>query len=277
MRSKHQPLIIQLASRGIDVSTFNDPPIPQLYGWLADTILKSAEIVSSINSDWEYKSISELATEELCSMHQSLGHFEGTTEQLVDHVLTQLAKNFSRNLTSKIDYNEEGLILYEKQGNKYRETTNNNQDYSYVIRLNREGSLGDITYYEPPDWAKSLYINKANQRIFEYFYYDLDEEGFYEKAKKLKANAIRAYMEGLFDEHQVKGLSQEHSQNETLDPRERKTWGQIVKVLCKECDISLDKPFKAAEIIQKYAAKHSLEIPVKTDTIVRRIKDLPED
>lgn len=273
MKDKKKPLAEHLLSRGISIDSFKSGST--YYKWLIDTVLNSNEIFYQINDDWEYKSIAQLSTEQLCSQHPPYYPRDDESKS-PDNILRVLAEGLSRNMSSYILYSEEGLILYAKKGNKYIEATKENNDYSFALRLSHEGGLGEIEYNEPPKWATNLYINKNIKKLFSYFYYDLEGEE-YTKSKKLKANAIRACAEGLFDENHIKNSSQNKLQEEDLDPRERKTWGQIVNVLCKECDISLDKPFKAAEIIQQYAAKHSLEIPVKTDTIVKRIKDLPEN
>ena len=62
-----------------------------------------------------------------------------------------------------------------------------------------------------------------------------------------------------------------------LDKRERATWGLIFKILCANSKLPLDKPYKAAEMILQMAATHNIQCTLKKDTIVKRIREIPED
>lgn len=68
----------------------------------------------------------------------------------------------------------------------------------------------------------------------------------------------------------------EHKE-QPLDPRERTTWKNIVKTLCLELKLKIDKPYNAAVEIQRLAAKHGVEVPKSDDTIAKRLKELKED
>lgn len=81
-------------------------------------------------------------------------------------------------------------------------------------------------------------------------------------------------------EHDIKpakSTGETTSADKPLDPREKTTWAQIVKTLCLEQELPLNNPYKAAEIIQQIAANHGVNVPLKKDTIAKRLKELPED
>lgn len=68
----------------------------------------------------------------------------------------------------------------------------------------------------------------------------------------------------------------EHKLMETeekpLEPRERKSVGQIIAVLAAEAKIDISKPHKASTTLMQAAAEHGLDFPQSEDTVVRYLK-----
>ncbi len=65
---------------------------------------------------------------------------------------------------------------------------------------------------------------------------------------------------------------QKDERPDELTPKERRTWAQIVKVLCAAQGIDLKQPYKAAERLNTLGGTHGIELPAKPDTIADKLK-----
>jgi len=97
---------------------------------------------------------------------------------------------------------------------------------------------------------------------------------------------IRGAVKEFAEKFGLDGLDWESLQPVPVEPataqadmttKERNTWATLVKVLCLEAKISLDKPYKAAGIIKNMAAQHRVDgWPAKDDTIASKLRAAKE-
>lgn len=191
MRNEKQPVLYQLLKDGLNLELAENE-LGKYGKPIIDLIKESPIIVEQSKQDWEYKSLAQMGREEFSFSHLSFWEKIGEVQKRDwFHAAT---RELSQDVCRWIYYVDEGLRIYVKSDSGFIPATRENKDYEFVMRLNEEDGLGDLSFTEPPSWANNLYLNKKALRTWELFYYDLSVIDL-DLAREMRRNAINHFLD----------------------------------------------------------------------------------
>lgn len=232
--------------------------------YISNLILSSSELVERKKIPWEYKTLQAFG-EEAFAKDVSFRALHGMDGRNLNDWHYQAAKSLAFEVTRNILYeDDEGLILYVRDGKKFRPATQGDAPYDFVKRLNSDGNLWDIAIDKPPSWANELFVNKANLEAYALIWHDNSDmsSANYAQSKRAKADAVlRETTRALAGAGVVLGLETEDQyESKPLTTRERDTLLCIIGTLCKEAKLDYTTPAKTAGLIQSTAEKMGISI-----------------
>lgn len=269
MKKESVPVLHSLLKRGVDLDVVErklskyEAPIIQL-------IKDSPRICMEAQSPWEYKNLAQMGAEEFCQ--GSPFWFQENSQ----YWLADAIQEYSFCITRWLLCIEEGLLLYVKDGKGYREATGRDENFKFVTQLVKHGGSSDLRFTEPPEWAKNLCLNARALEVYGFFWFEsghLNAEKA-ELAKRLKRNAIRAYLEAPNQDTETKVINDVSNTEKSLGSRERNTLLVIIGALAKEAGMDLTKPEKSGSIIESLTDK--IGAHVDHQTIVNKLKEISE-
>jgi hypothetical protein len=140
--------------------------------YLAKLIIDSVEVVARRELPWEYKSLIHYGEEDFCrgGSFRVMYGLEGEN-RLAWH--REAAKALGEEVCRSVLFEEdEGLILFVRDGTKFRPGRPGDSSYDFVRRLSADGNLSDISIDTPPSWGEELFVNKHNLDAYAYAWYD---------------------------------------------------------------------------------------------------------
>ncbi len=138
-----------------------------------------------------------------------------------------------------------------------------------VMRLNEDGSLGDLNFTEPPSWANNLYLNEKALRTWELFYYDLGSVDA-DLAREMRCNAINYHL----DNDTFQSNINYPKINDSISNKERDTLLVMIAALAKEAKLDINKTSKTSELIASMT--QILGSPIGATTIENKLKEIPQ-
>jgi hypothetical protein len=237
---------------------------------IAELILASQSIAERAKNDWTYKSLAEFGEEEFIRA----GHIFYADERR-DWV-NMAIQSFSECVYRQVWYEEnEGLIFYVQEDEKFRAAKIGDPSYDFVCRLREEGALGNLYFSTTPKWAHELYLFRPNYEAYCLIWHDYSKlsDPRYAQAKRVKADAVvreTIRLAGLVD---TATDSTPTAEVKPLSTNERNTLLTIITALCDYSAIKYQERGAANQI-----AKLTDEIgaPISDETIRKVLKQIPD-
>lgn len=132
-------------------------------------LLLSANDAVLSPSHWEYKSLAERAAELAC--REEIERPQPSDRKI--NLALQMTERIGWHLRDTLNFLSEGLRFYMKEGNRFREGTPDDPDWSYVQLLAERGDFDGLHDVSVPPWAESLYIEFENERCWQAIWCDL--------------------------------------------------------------------------------------------------------
>lgn len=241
---------------------------------LANMILDSARIEARATEPWMYKSLAHWGEE----LYVRTGHIYIDPSQKNDWIQKAI-KDFSYDVCVNILYEEEeGLALFVRDGDTYREARKGDIHYDYVCRLRADSALFDLKFPAAPTWATELFIQYANYEAYRLFWHDLSSvnDRRYSESKRAKADAVRRETKRLMGDASltIETNSEPTNAEKPLGTTERKTLLTIIAALAKAAKINTNEAGKAALSIEGLTAE--LGARVSKRAIEEHLKKIPD-
>lgn len=170
---------------------------PKWQHFLIALILDSPENFLASQQEWTFKTLAQEAAESFARQSPIWTSFISDAS-LHGNFFHEAAKQYGTNLMLRVSDIRDGLRLYVRDGDAIIEGTPLNRDWQFLQGLVEHGFDVEPSIYEPPKWAKSLYLNRENVRIVEAISIDIDRLSpeDREHARELRRTAVRLYQDG---------------------------------------------------------------------------------
>jgi hypothetical protein len=175
MNESPEPILTQLIKQGIDIDSIEKPG--GYYEQLIDIIKKSSVICEMAKQPWEFKSLAQYGIERFCQSPLYTWHEPNPDWRSIkgDLSIQGAMREFSECICAWIPWLDHGLRLFVREGSNYRMATMEDEDYKFLIRLNKEDhGIFDLRFRSAPQWAHNLHLNSRALEIYEWFYSDFN-------------------------------------------------------------------------------------------------------
>jgi hypothetical protein len=174
-----EPVLVQLLKLGVDIDSLEGRH--GYYKPLVDLIRKSPAICEMAKQPWEFKSLAQYGSEQFSASTIDIWYEPNPDGRSLkgDISIKKAIHVFSEAICNMVGWVDHGLRLFVKEGSRYRVATMDDEDYKFVVRLDKEEhALFDLRFRSPPQWAHNLYLNSRALQVWEWFcsdYNDHDE------------------------------------------------------------------------------------------------------
>lgn len=162
----HCTILGRITGRVSNLNFLDEFAKKSMGNYIAKLILDSSNIYERYKRPWTYKSVADYGEEMFVrsgSIYEIVSSFKEFSGR---HWKLEAEKELSESLSYVITQvsADEGLDLYaQNSSGEFERITNEDPDYSYIVRLMDETGAGALNFFDgPPGWAKRLHLYCPN-------------------------------------------------------------------------------------------------------------------